>query len=723
MLLRRDAAAQYEKPRQDLSNKNLKKTGYLSWADWYAQNARYAMTLWNNRRLYPMPYKTNNQPTPVDEINENFNYYYGTQTNKPLVPEGDDVDFAQWMNGQKIPQIVMFMCGQMSNLLQSAEWTIKSFDKKDLTKRQMLLNLSLVKEKFAEFFNNVEGMGIGLSPLVDEASEVQQGVDPQKMLQMVEYNPITMGEKIAMKIVAQMQRDTRYSEVYNKAFRECIIGRYCGIHNFIKNGRLVREVIRPQNLIINFRTDSDRNRRAPEIGFIEFLTCEEIFAKFSLNQEERDQIYNLAYTSNPDVMWNPWNTTYNNTPYMWWMQRANDNKRLVACVTTYWSSFVQPDYSEVDFDEVFIHKATLIGNKVLTEYGVDDNIVRNPHNYSEIEYPIQVYIPDLENGMNRSVVDRLRPLQDRIDAIEYTLVKKYARDKGKVYLIKGHKAYNIDVSDMMRDFSMLGYHVATHTGEMDDYTNTERIVETMDFTVDPNLGVYIQLKEAYRREMEQIFNISQIALGQQTTYVGAATQSTSIQQSSTGQSNLFQGFINYVIDVEQYGLDKIKLAAMTTKGMEYLKSFLTENELQYVKNTKRFTMSDLRAFLKIEDVIDSSMRQRLLMYAQAWSQNPDLVPPQAVIAMETARTLSELKNEMTKVLSISEIKQQQAQAAMMQQQMAQQALQDGNEDARLQSQQETDLQKQQMKSEADMAKQVLGMLNQEGQRANATRTQ
>jgi hypothetical protein len=146
--------------------------------------------------------------------------------------------------------------------------------------------------------------------------------------------------------------------------------------------------------------------------------------------------------------------------------------------------------------------------------------------------------------------------------------------------------------------------------------------------------------------------------------------------------------------------------------MEYLKSFLTEDEIAFVKRTKKLTMTDLRAFLKIEDVIDSTMRQRLLMYAQAWAQNPDLVPPQAVVAIETARTLTELKIELSKVLNVAEIKQQEAQAAAMQQQMAMQAVQDGNEDARLQSQQETELAKQQMKSEGDIAKQVLGMAGQ-----------
>ena len=318
----------------------------------------------------------------------------------------------------------------------------------------------------------------------------------------------------------------------------------------------------------------------------------------------------------------------------------------------------------------------MIGNAILTDYGQDYNVVYDSMNPSRPMLPVRTFIPNMMMGMNRSVVDRMKKLQDDIDAYEYKIRQNIGKDLGKVYLINGHKLGEGDtVRELVANLKKYGMHVTDGSdGEDPNVLDGQRMVETVDMTLDQNVIRYTQLIQEKERMMKEIINASKVSMGQLTSYVGYGSQQQSISQNQLGMATYYDGFMTYYTYLLQYILNKAKIMLMDMDGEEAADVMLSEDAIKFFKNTTEFQLEDMMVKVDIEDVIDEQSRQRLLTIAQAMAQNADKTgfDFDDYIELETARTYGELKDKMTLKIKKRKMQQEQQQQMMMLQQQAEQ---------------------------------------------------
>ena len=254
-------------------------------------------------------------------------------------------------------------------------------------------------------------------------------------------------------------------------------------------------------------------------------------------------------------------------------------------------------------------------------------------------------------------------------------------------------------------------------GEDPNVLDGQRMVETVDMTLDQNVIRYTQLIQEKERMMKEIINASKVSMGQLTSYVGYGSQQQSISQNQLGMATYYDGFMTYYTYLLQYILNKAKIMLMDMDGEEAAEVMLSEDAIKFFKNTTEFQLEDMMVKVDVEDVIDEQSRQRLLTVAQAMAQNADKTgfDWDDYIELETARTYTELKDKMTmKIKKRKMQQQQQQQMAMLQQQaeaekqrqfaMQQQQMAEGGRNAR----EEANLRQRAMQPAIDQEAQIAG---------------
>jgi hypothetical protein len=169
--------------------------------------------------------------------------------------------------------------------------------------------------------------------------------------------------------------------------------------------------------------------------------------------------------------------------------------------------------------------------------------------------------------------------------------------------------------------------------------------------------------------MEEIVNVPKVAMGQQSGYVGAKTQAGTIAQSNLGTAYLYQGFIRYIEKDLQYALNQYKISLLVNEDEDI--PVIGDRGIEYLKLTEDFKFEDFAIYIKVKDFIDESSRERLIFLAQAAMQN-QLIDMADFIKIETAKTYTELLNEIEFAMNKKKREQAEQQQLQMLQQQAMQ---------------------------------------------------
>lgn len=255
-------------------------------------------------------------------------------------------------------------------------------------------------------------------------------------------------------------------------------------------------------------------------------------------------------------------------------------------------------------------------------------------------------MPGMIMGENRSVVDKLKNHQDRMDAYRRMVTDLASKSVGKGVIINGY-AFGLKegtkiVADLKRDGITV---VNFESGEANENgrETMDNFVKTVDLTADPNIKLYIDLMREEERQMEEIANIPKIAQGMQSGYTGAQVQSTTLAQSELGTSTLYLGFIDFCTYLVQYSASVAKFAMTADKDDYTARLKIGDYGYKFAKITRELRYEETQLWFKVQDVIDDQAKQRIRAYAQAFSQNPDWgVGPDDILRLEKARTWTEM---------------------------------------------------------------------------------
>ena len=155
----------------------------------------------------------------------------------------------------------------------------------------------------------------------------------------------------------------------------------------------------------------------------------------------------------------------------------------------------------------------------------------------------------------------------------------------------------------------MGIHVSTGgDGDDEDRLSNRPMAEIIDMTLNKDVLAYLQLIAGENDEMQQIINASKIALGQQTSYVGLATQQETIARNEMGMSSYTDGFMQFFADELQYILNKAKVMYIDNEGAEEAELLLSKEGLEFFKNSSEFQIEDMMVRVDIEDIIDDATR-------------------------------------------------------------------------------------------------------------------
>lgn len=677
-------ASDYKKEQYDISSapdqEILEKD---KTPEWFARNVRFISTFYNrpyvptslggNTPSSTTPYNYGADVYPVNEMINNVLYYQGRQPNLRYNHLVQDVTTTNlqvgWVKGQKVAQLIDYGRGAVRGRVNNAAFSVRTMSKDAVSSRMELLDKLKLKIDMAGLLPDPEITGVEFNPA--------EGADVKNYEQAEEF--INQGAKdynaeLATDIATGIWVSNNWTNKSMEAFTNVQITGCCGIEHYVENGRQYQEVHPSYNLILDLRHDEEYNRKARFVGVIRLLTPEEIFRRWNyFSEDQKQEIMKMARNSS---LYNGLNIEGFN--FNWWNYGGAYNSPMIACVTGYWigrenlgkkkftndygieklRNTKKDEYGDNWVD--CVHKATMIGNKYLCDFGYVTNMVEDFTDKSKPRLPILVYTPGCMLGQLRAPVSRIKSVQDDLDMVKYKIKEMVGRAKGKSTVFLTNKA---TAKDIVEDLASMGVTVISpETGEPGDQNRAStRISETVDMTLDPNIQLLFQLQDRLSNEMEEILNASKISLGQQQSYIGYSTQQQTIAQSSLGMTPLIDGFMDYLQMNMQYAINQAKYL-YTMEDNEEAEIMVGIKGVKFLKFTKKFRFEDLLCVLKINDFIESQAKDRILRAAEIALQT-GAIDFRDYIEIDSAQTYSQIKKWMVASINRKEQKEAQINAA------------------------------------------------------------
>ncbi len=665
MEVKNSSASTYQLPNLEIPEKDKN-------AQWYADVLRYYATFYN--RPYSSWESITNDTiygySPVQQMRLWFYYYIGRQPNinfNHFFDAGTGTSVQNtWINGQKIGQLIKRMEGNTNALLSDIEIGTKALSKDAQNRRSQHIEDAMLEFDNSTLFKNLDEE-FGVSPKNVVPPKFRQS--PDDIAKYMQYDYKENGELYAQAIGENIFVKNDGKEEYKSAFRHAVVGGICGIHSYVDNGFVKFHNVPSYHGIWDNRKEDDFNKKARFAGFIEWLTPTEIENRFrkgkvenGLSDDEIIIIREMAKEDNPEI--DEWNTASN---FKWYTAPGDRKIGEVGVVHMYFLNLRDTRYKKTednygksvilklndekkknkkengDYFVMDVCKATLIGNRFLVDYGYCNNVVRDPYNQSDPIMPLRFYIPGMVMDQFRSYVARLHEIQDQMDALRFKLMELVGRDIGKNYIVNGNKLGLVRPKDMFTDFKSMGIHVTTGTdGEVDSLTATQRTVELVDLTLDPNVTKYVELVQYFENTMEEIVSIPKVALGQERGAIGLGTQENILQNSSQSNINLYDGFIHFM-EMNLQHQTNMQKNIFCIEGNEDAEMVIGERGMAFLKETKEFLFENIGVYISLKDIITPERRKQIWDLAFNLSQS-GVIDMKDAIKLQMETSLLKLEN-------------------------------------------------------------------------------
>lgn len=658
-------------------------------AQWYTNNARFIASFYNPAQNVYDP--TSGVPTigQAEQMFRLFTYYKGQQPNTTF--KHTTMDYynnevpSVWIKGQEISQLVNFALGVGTDMINNIEWSCKSLSDKSAKEWEdisLKLKVALaLKKTFEQSGQN----DVRYNPV--QGAEIDDEEDIEDYMSKYKNDSEIAGIKIANSIY----ESDFLKNTYLRGLLHSLVGGLSAIYTYVENGSVCNEHKQCYNTIWDNRHDDYYNRNAQLCGFIDRLTPEELYLKYPQMGADKSVRTEIEAMAMQQTGWQDFMSYYNNgwNNLQWW--NYNRNRMNISVATTFWIGLRDTRYIDAnnrfgyarlkqqnkpdepgDYWTADIYKATLVGNKYIVDYGLMDNVVRDYRNKSNPMLPIRIFIPEMEMGEGRSLVARGVNNQNEMDRLKFKIQEKTANDLGKVYIINGNRLETESggALTLLNDLKKMKVHVANISGEPNDPSNTQPLVEQVDMSLDPNINRYIELYHEQERILQRSFNYSDVTMGVQQRTIGKGVQQQSISQSSTGTLPLYDGFMEYIRLHMQYNLNLWKLVNVDDEDKASL--IVGKDGVQPLKLTEEFRWEDLLLFIEPNDTMDKEARARIQTLALAQAQNDKIDMIDYIENVE----LADGKRDMIKGLKLARKKKiKELQSDQMRQQQGQEILQ------------------------------------------------
>lgn len=637
--------------------------------DEYMKNLRFISAQWN-RRLFNVGIDSTSAASSSDDARyvtsylQQAQYFFGRQ--KPsdfsffIEDElGQSTRFPM-VRGMDVTKIVLHINGVVRKMIENLPKTVNvtAYSKDAVSAKKEIMDFIKLKAQNKVFFDLVEMQtGVGFKP-IDRNFESQEELD--KYLEDFQESMEIAYQNIAKHILII----NRFKQIIPKVADYISIGGVGCIMVYEHGGQIKWQVVPPESAIIDMSKNDDQHEDDDYGGRIVSMSVPDLIDRYEWTDEEVEDLQTMAKSS---TMWAQYNTYVGVNGLMWW--QMNNGVPKVMVVEGQWRSLERIDGEWVEV----LREGVLVGNKYLRNCKISEGQVWNKYDKSRKRLKFRVVTPNTILGTNLGVVGMLKRYQDIKDAFATKMIELSSRAIGKSFVVNASKLPEgltaPDVISQLKQSNM----IVLEGADIDETPDSKRqgLVETLDWTLDPNIRNYLEMVQYYDNVMADIINLPNQVRGFQSNYQSAMQVTSNLAQSSNGLAWYYDNIMLWIKNALEYSSDLAKLV-LPDKGEGNLSLVIGDAMVEVLKreDIKKMQFEDFLLDINPSDVMTEQEKEGLKQFALGLAQNGAMTISEYIKLLQLDNK-SQMYDFFTAVEKRKEIIAQQQQQAQMEQQMAQ----------------------------------------------------
>lgn len=571
--------------------------------------------------------------------NECVNFYLGLQS-------GDEFDFlqkaedgdvlpAQWIVFNKINTKINLLIGELAE--RGYDLSVRALNKEARVRKLDEKERLRIEMRFAPVAMELEDeVGLPISSNEGFVPESEEELDDYIDMDYREISEIVM--ESALKYLCK-----RNSWDYNRIalFRDLLIQNMCFVRNDIIGGVPVAKHVDPRWMIWDVNATDDFLSDSTYFGEIEYMPVSQAVDRYELKDKDVEEVYNAYqdYISgiNQAAMGASDFSVMDRSNNMKFFKTTGGGELRVLVVRGCWidykkishkvtvdsigSEHLRKTHPDAEGENIkknrvqIWRQGTLIGGKILKEWGEMPNQTRNIDSLAFTEPPYKALIPNYLNNTAVSKVQQLKSLQKLKDITMYNIQLAMAR--------AGTKGIFYDIAQLPEDFDInraikylksvgIAFIDSTSSGSAASFNQFKEF----DMTLSASVVQYLEISAMIDREMDAISGVNEARQGM----VKNASQAVGVTQSALIQSNLstalyFKLFSQFCSNVLNYQAKLVKIAFPKNKAR--FAPIIGDSGINFLETDVDLDLNDYGVFVEEHPPIvqDSQNFQQIVIAA------------------------------------------------------------------------------------------------------------
>lgn len=584
--------------------------------------------------------------TQIEEMDENYLFYFGEQENSRNYFASQDNEALKYLqtDDNQIFTLVNSLHGKMCEFLQKYHISTELLSKDARTKKKAVRDSLMFMVDNQDMIESFRQLGIMYNE-VPEAVAIKTKEDVEEFM---EYSYEEYGAVIAEEIAHLIMKISDFATLKSDQFLDLIIAGVTGTKRVIRNGLLFEEKYRPQELILDLRsnTDNNYNDAAWFRGGFKMTTPAEIldtYGEFLSNKDIAEikacmvstvsgyganYIATVSQTMSGGYFnyWGKGTSQYQPinsmsvVDCMWYAKYDNRYYNTKDGIKK--SNDYRPDGTPIkenlikkgSYTRYRIEQGTLIGGRWLVQCGWTPNAEFDPITKKQ-KFPITVYIDNYTGGYYKSRVSRMKGLQLDVNLADMFIKQAEMDNLGVVALITdtGDDSTKT-VESIYKNFRRMKMDMLKRDIE-DDQSEilSQRFVQQIDFTKSLSIVPILEnIKAAAKNNMKQMMHLPDQAQGLQKNTIGKGVQEQTVMLASEGIAPLFNGYVNFIQRDIMLDANIQKVVTLASpRNMEIMANFIGDRGVKWLETAVLESFEYMGIYINPYDTIDGQERAKL----------------------------------------------------------------------------------------------------------------
>jgi hypothetical protein len=575
---------------------------------------------WHKQAVEVITNRSLNQTYNVNYVamNEAVNFFQSLNVGEEFkfLQQSEDGETlpAQWMHLNRIQPKLKIVLGEFME--KGYDISVKAINKEAVSRRLKEKDRLLVEMRLDPYAKGLEqSLGLPMTS-AEQLPEDEEDLDDYIKLTYKETSEFVM--ESALKWLSK-----RFNWDYTRfaMFRDILIMGKCFGKVEIVNGLPQVRRIDPRLMIYDTNATDDFLSDATYFGEVRYMSLAEAAEQYGLTKEEIEEVSSdknspkvsgLSTGIGKDALLS------RDNQIIYYKQDGGEMRVLV--VTAYWQDTKSYNHKESkdnygnthikkvkdteeakDGQEIIKkrvkiwRKGTIIGGKILKDWGEMEDQARDVDNISETYPPYVACLPYYLNGTTLSLTQLLMPLQNFKNITAYNLQVAMAR--------AGASGVTIDVSQIpegmhvdqvIKYLKVVG--VQLIDSKKDGVGSSFNQFQKYDMTISDSIVRYIDIMDRIDREMDAVTGINEARQGM----VQNSSQAVGVTQSALFQSNLatsslfrlFQSFASKALN------QQARLVKIAWVGKEKFAPIIGDTGVDFLEMDIELDLNDYGVFVE-----------------------------------------------------------------------------------------------------------------------------